>query len=615
MKKLLFLTNACFLFLISNAQLPDLNGYWEGNYSSDSGSSGNFNCAFYQDGTNVYGVSIETDENYVLEGTIDQDTVWASVSCPGDITIDVKIYEETGSVLFEYEYSNDSDFGDGSITKLSDCGTLIVNYSYTGSIATVNEEYPMNIDIFDTENLMENPPIISVKHSTSSGTAYMPGILTEPVYCFISCGYNERESYFNDFDMPYSIYGPDPGSLEFTPINISPGNSQTINLTFDDTYVYNLTAIYPGGKMNCLGTHDLPFSPEYITYYNNEFYIITNTNYVLIYSDTFENPDTLKTNTETPVFAHAIEFNSNGEYYTCDNTDINRYSSTGEMLNSYSISATEDADIEILDNMICYSNRYEIIQLDNSLTSMTAELNIDDIQTDYPPFATQGFYIRDIAFDNENRLGIALDADPDEDGIDRVIFYNSSLDTYIEDITGQWIMNNPVCLDFDENNYCYIDNYWHDILSVHDNEHNVYSASYWQDDPGTEDGAMNGPVCHVIVDNTAYVIENNNNRVSKFSLSSGSSIYEQERSFTFNSSVFPVPSAEIINISFESVKNEPVNIYVIDMQGRIVANIMDKSKIPKGKHIVQWNNTSLKGIYCIVIKTGNNTETHRVIKL
>jgi len=602
------------LFLYSNAQLTDLNGYWEGSYSSNSGSSGNFNCAFYQNGNSVYGVSIDTDDNYVLEGVIDQDTLRAEVICPGFAAINVIIYEDGGMVLFEYDFSDNSDFGNGSITRLSDCGTLIVNYSYTGSIVTVDEEHLIDIDIFDTDNILENLPVITVNYSTTSGTAYIPGILTEPVYCVISCGYNQRELTFNDLDMPYSIYGPDPGNMQFTPINITPGNNQTIDLTFDDTYIYHLSAIYPGGQMNYLGSNDLPYSPKYITYYNNEFYIITNSNYVLIYSDTFENPDTLKTSIETPVFAHAIEFNSNGDYYTCDNTDINRYNSAGDLLNNYSISATEDADIEILDNMVYFSNRYGIIQFDNSLSSITAELNINDIQSDYPPFSSQEFYIRDIAFDNENQLGIALDAEPDDDGNDRVIFYNSSLDIYLEDITGDWLMNNPVCIDFDENDFCYINNYWNDIISVHDNEHNLYSASYWSDEPGTENGAMNGPVCNVIVDNTAYVIENNNNRVSKFSLSSGSSIQKPTYRSTLKSKVFPVPAKETVNISFKLTKYEPVTIYVIDLQGRVVANILDQSKIPVGKHIIQWHDTSLKGIYCIVIKTGNKTETHRVIK-
>ena len=102
MKKTLLFIFSCLLFTISNAQLPDLNGYWEGEYTSYLDVSGNFNLAFYQDGNNVYGISVGTDDNYVFEGTISQDTLRGEVFCPDDILLNVKVYESNDSVLFTY---------------------------------------------------------------------------------------------------------------------------------------------------------------------------------------------------------------------------------------------------------------------------------------------------------------------------------------------------------------------------------------------------------------------------------------------------------------------------------------------------------------------------------
>jgi len=615
MKKLLLLIIVSLHFTISYAQLPDLNGYWGGTYYPNSGSSGDFNCAFYQDGNSVYGISVDTDDDFLFEGTIYQDTCTGNVTEDGSVVCSLSFYESGDSVLFNYEAADMSFFGNGFIEKISDCATLIVDYTYNGSLVNVSEEYPIDISVYDTDDIMSAHPILTARYPNGDGIVYIPGILTDSVYCVISTGFNERQLTFYDADMPYSVYGPDPGTFELTPIIIASGGSETIDITFDDTYLYHMEAYYPGGKMDYVVSYDLPYSPKYIAYYNEQFYIVNNSNQVLIYSKSFVLLDTLKDNYSSPIFAHAIQFHSSGEFYTCDNTTINRFSANHELLNDYPISSTEDSDFEILSDQIFYSNRNQIIKFDNTLSTVLATLTKTDIQTDYPPFASQDFWIRDIAFDNDSRLAIAIDANPDQDGKDMVIFYNSTLDNVVDTIVGYWIMNNPKCVDFDDSNYCYVANYWHDALSVHDPNKALYSASYWLDEPGTTNGAMHGPVDHIIVDRIAYVIENVNNRVSIFKLNSVASVDNLKFSHKQTSIVYPVPFSDKTNIAFELNGNENVSINVYDLNGRLVEKVLSNTSLQKGKHNISWGNNSLKGMYCIVINIGIKTETHRIIKL
>jgi photosystem II stability/assembly factor-like uncharacterized protein len=81
---------------------------------------------------------------------------------------------------------------------------------------------------------------------------------------------------------------------------------------------------------------------------------------------------------------------------------------------------------------------------------------------------------------------------------------------------------------------------------------------------------------------------------------------------------FPNPFRDETNITFELSQKENVLLKVYDLQGRKVASLLNKT-MPAGKHAVKWNGSNDEGInvasgsYILKIKTGNKSETRKVI--
>jgi flagellar hook assembly protein FlgD len=81
---------------------------------------------------------------------------------------------------------------------------------------------------------------------------------------------------------------------------------------------------------------------------------------------------------------------------------------------------------------------------------------------------------------------------------------------------------------------------------------------------------------------------------------------------------FPNPFRDETNITFELSRKENVLLEVYDLQGRKVANLLNKA-LPAGKHSVKWNGSSntginvAKGTYFLKLKAGNISETRKVV--
>lgn len=78
--------------------------------------------------------------------------------------------------------------------------------------------------------------------------------------------------------------------------------------------------------------------------------------------------------------------------------------------------------------------------------------------------------------------------------------------------------------------------------------------------------------------------------------------------------VFPNPSGSASKVSFDLIKSEKVSIQLMDSQGKLIKEVFNAVK-PAGSHSQTIDMSGLKnGIYYVIIKSSQGTESKRVIK-
>ncbi len=81
-----------------------------------------------------------------------------------------------------------------------------------------------------------------------------------------------------------------------------------------------------------------------------------------------------------------------------------------------------------------------------------------------------------------------------------------------------------------------------------------------------------------------------------------------------NMEVFPNPAADVVNVNFDLMYAENVNVEVIDMTGKVVAQPISNGTLEAGSHSVEANLAGLNnGVYFVVIKSANGVQTAKVV--
>ena len=69
---------------------------------------------------------------------------------------------------------------------------------------------------------------------------------------------------------------------------------------------------------------------------------------------------------------------------------------------------------------------------------------------------------------------------------------------------------------------------------------------------------------------------------------------------------YPNPFNPIINIEIDIPENEKMEIYIYDIQGRIVEKLFNDKPLLEGSHIIKWDASQFSsGIYLIKFKGDN----------
>lgn len=78
---------------------------------------------------------------------------------------------------------------------------------------------------------------------------------------------------------------------------------------------------------------------------------------------------------------------------------------------------------------------------------------------------------------------------------------------------------------------------------------------------------------------------------------------------------FPNPFEKSTTISFDLPETGVINLFVVNEKGQIVEHLLENSKLPAGKHQVEWKaDAHTSGIYIPVLKTPWQQASSRVIK-
>ena len=99
--------------------------------------------------------------------------------------------------------------------------------------------------------------------------------------------------------------------------------------------------------------------------------------------------------------------------------------------------------------------------------------------------------------------------------MDAVLKFDNDLN-FIKAIGGNWLLNGPHGIAFDDNNYMYVANRWHSVVKVFNKNMELVSMSGEIDSPGDADGLLDEPIGIGIVDDKVYITEKENHRISVF---------------------------------------------------------------------------------------------------
>jgi len=84
---------------------------------------------------------------------------------------------------------------------------------------------------------------------------------------------------------------------------------------------------------------------------------------------------------------------------------------------------------------------------------------------------------------------------------------------------------------------------------------------------------------------------------------------------TFDFSTYPNPFSNQSTVAFSLLESEYVNITIVDISGKEHINVLS-GNLEKGKHKIVWDTSHLQtGIYIIVVMSGKEISTEKVIKI
>jgi len=521
MKKFPFLTlSFVIVFLIPLPSLAQvlLSGNWEGEYSNNQGLNEAVVCSIFQDGLSVHGTFEVDGEVATFSGDItsDFDSAYVVATNSRGAKIHAQVSISATHMNFTYQLANTVVYGWGELDRVGDTRTLIINYNYSGT-KEVSGTVPLGIAIYDNPDVLGSAELMRINYTSKSGTTYISGINCDTVYCMAYTGFSDSMLYFLPLDLAYTVHG-DPATLTCMPIVIQSGSSDTIDLFFDDTYIYPMAAQFPGGKLDLVDAVLFGFQPNSITSDPSGNIYISEFNYVVYkYDPLLENSELLTDNLDNTIYAGIIKFATDGSFYVLYSSYLRHYSASRQLLSSAGV-GYEWNDLAIgSDGSVFYIANNEIIRLTSTLALPETLLVEQQLIEDYPVIGSD-FYIRSLALDNDGNIAISIDVEPDDDGRDAILFYNNGFTSLQDVITERWEFNNPYNIEFDADNNLYVLNRWHDDLLVFNSQRERYQASFWSDNEGTLNGAMSDPRDLTLANGKIYVGERDNHRVSIFRL-------------------------------------------------------------------------------------------------
>ncbi|MCH2224163.1 MAG: T9SS type A sorting domain-containing protein [Crocinitomicaceae bacterium] len=88
----------------------------------------------------------------------------------------------------------------------------------------------------------------------------------------------------------------------------------------------------------------------------------------------------------------------------------------------------------------------------------------------------------------------------------------------------------------------------------------------------------------------------------------------EEPSQVYGVNLFPNPSTDAVNISYNLVNSSEVSIEVVDITGKVITSVNEGTKV-EGKHIVSLNTDAFaNGIYYVNVTSNNTVVTEKLIK-
>ncbi|MBK9455434.1 MAG: M4 family metallopeptidase [Bacteroidetes bacterium] len=78
--------------------------------------------------------------------------------------------------------------------------------------------------------------------------------------------------------------------------------------------------------------------------------------------------------------------------------------------------------------------------------------------------------------------------------------------------------------------------------------------------------------------------------------------------------IFPVPASSLVTIEFTIPATSNTNLFITDLSGRVVANLMENQTLPSGNQTIEFDVQNLpSGIYMAIIKTSEGMQTTKFV--
>jgi len=262
--------------------------------------------------------------------------------------------------------------------------------------------------------------------------------------------------------------------------------------------------------------------PLSIALNNDKIYIGDNDMNITIFDADYTYLDELKNNNGAKIGASIIRFKNNDAFFI--------YNPEFNYLRCYCPVHKRENEInglpELSDNyvnpiFVDRQNRLFLIYDNHTIHRYNSDLTGPvAITADIGSLFEHGGYdfkIMDICTDNFNKVYISVDVnDTQGEGYDAVLKFDNDLN-FIAAIGGNWTLNGPHGIAFDDANYMYVVNRFHHVVKVFDTDLKFVTMS-WEnlDDPGSTDGQLNQPIGIRIKDNKVYVTEKDNHCVTVY---------------------------------------------------------------------------------------------------